>query len=452
MKKLLCAIALAAVCIGGPRLAFAENISLANDVFVAQDTNYDFPFAGDYSSLTFALTYSTTPPASFTFTDGRKSTATITVSKFNDLIPRAATMTISVMSASTTTLRNTGVTLNGERFYAGPGGEWTPVTTATGNAVALAAAINASSNFDAAAVSTVVYATCTVAGSYANAWAVATNSTTSFRLNGAGTSPIAFLNGSDRARLTINGVTYDIATATAVTSNAVTAKNISDTLMADSLFTAIAVSTWASNVVYTTAAAVGVNAYAITTSSPAALGVNGSASSQTGTFLNGSATTIDLTAETFTANIRPNTGYAVWLGTGGFTTPGGLANGTTYYLIRSNPGVYKLATTKANATAGTAIDITSQAGGGTFTMNPVVMPATTGFGLQWQTSNDNLNWSNYTTTDNNISISSITINSATAATTTLNNLGNVGYRYLRLKYSAPAQGGTNITATGNGRR
>lgn len=452
MKKLLCAIALAAVCIGGPRWGFAETISLANDVFVAQDTNYDFPFASDYSNITFALTYSTTPPANFTFTDGQKSTATITVSKFNDLIPRAATMTISVMSASTTTLRNTGVTLNGERFFAGPGGEWTPVTTATGNAVALAAAINASANFDAAAVSTVVYATCTVAGVYGNGWAVTTNSTTNFRLNGAATDATTFLNGADRARLTINGITYDIPTSTAVTSNSVTAKNISDTLMADSNFTSIAVSTWASNVVYATAAAVGVNAYAITTSTPAALGVNGSATSQTGTFLNGSATTIDLTANTFTANIRPNTGYAVWLGTGGFVTPGGLTNGSTYYLIRSNPGVYKLATSKANATAGTAVDITSQNGGGTFTMTPVVMPSTTGFGLQWQVSNDNLNWSNYTTTDQGVAVSSVTINSTTSAATTTTPLGNVGYKYLRLKYSAPAQGGTNITATGNGRR
>lgn len=451
MKKLLCAIALAASFVGGPRWASADTIELANDVVVSQDTNYDMT-SGDYSNLTFTITYSTTPPAASTFSDGRKSTATITVSNFNALIPRSATATISVMSVSTTTLRGTGVTLNGERFYAGPGGEWTPVTTATGNAVALAAAINASSNFDAAAVSTVVYATCTINGSFANAWAVATNSTTSFRLNGSNPASTFFLNGSDRARLTINGVTFDIPTSTAVTSNAVTAANISDSIVANTSLNTIITSTHSAGVVYATAAATGVNAYAIFTSTPNALRVNGSASVANATFLNGSANNIDLTNNTIDVTHKANTGFAVWLGTGANTTPGGLANGTTYYIIKVTAGQIKLATTKANATAGTAIDITSNGSGGTFTLNPVVMPATTGFGLQWQVSNDNTNWANFTTTDNNITISSITINSTTAAGSAANNLGNVGYRYLRLKYSAPAQGGTNIRATGSGRR
>lgn len=452
MKKLLCAIALAAVFVGGPRWANADQINLASDIFVAQDTNYDTK-VGDYANVAFTLTYSTTPPASFTFTDGRKSTATITVNNFAALIPVKATFTVSVQSASTTTLRGQGIIVNGVKYYGSPGGAWTPVTTATGNAVALAAAIDASSDWDAVSVSTVVYATATVAGSYANSWAITTNSTTNFRLNGGNASSANPLNGSDRARLMINGTTFDIQDATAATSNSVTAKNISDTLMANSAFTAVAVSTWASNVVYATASTTGVNAYAIQTSSPALLSVNGSASTAASTFLNGSATKISLTADTITAStVRVPTGYAFWLSTGAATPPGGLADGTTYYLIQSSAGLYKLASSKANAVAGTAIDITSQAGGGTFTMNPVVMPATTGFGLQWQVSNDGTNFSNFTTTDQGVAISSITINSGTSATTTANNLGNVGYRWLRLKYAAPAQGGTNITVTGNGRR
>jgi hypothetical protein len=47
--------------------------------------------------------------------------------------------------------------------------------------------------------------------------------------------------------------------------------------------------------------------------------------------------------------------------TGG--APGGLTSGTTYYVIRVSDTVIKLATSSANATAGTAIDLTSQGTG-----------------------------------------------------------------------------------------
>jgi len=451
MKKLLCAIALA-IFIGGPRLAFADSIELASDTVVSQDTNYDFPASG-YSNLTFTLTYSTTPPAAFTFTDGRPSTASITVNDYTALIPRKSTFTIDVMSASTTTLRSTGVILNGDKYYGGPGGAWTPVITATGNATALAAAIDASADWDAVAVSTVVYATATIAGTQSNAWVLTTNSTTSFRLNHSNPASTFPIGGQGRARLVVKGVTFDIQDSTAVTNSSTTAKNISDTLMANATISALFTSTWSAAAVITaTSTTNGANAYTLFTSTPNGLRLNGSATAASDTFLNGSVSKIDLSGNTIDATHRANTGFAVWLGTAGYTTPGGLANGTTYYLIKVTKGQFKLATTKANATAGTAIDITSQAGGGTFTLNPVVMPATTGFGLQWQVSNDNTNWANFTTTSGNISISSITINSTTSAGTAGNNLGDLGYRYLRLKYTAPAQGGTNIQATGSGRR
>ena len=50
------------------------------------------------------------------------------------------------------------------------------------------------------------------------------------------------------------------------------------------------------------------------------------------------------------------------------TVPAGLVSGTTYYVINTSGTTIKLATTAANATAGTAIDITSQ-GTGTHSIN-----------------------------------------------------------------------------------
>lgn len=52
------------------------------------------------------------------------------------------------------------------------------------------------------------------------------------------------------------------------------------------------------------------------------------------------------------------------------TLPGGLSTATNYYLIKVDADNYKFASSRANAQAGTAIDITSASGGGTHTFTP----------------------------------------------------------------------------------
>jgi hypothetical protein len=61
-------------------------------------------------------------------------------------------------------------------------------------------------------------------------------------------------------------------------------------------------------------------------------------------------------------------GEKVYLTTTG-VLPGGLSASTTYYIIVTDANTIKFATTYANARAGTAVDITSAAGGGTHTVN-----------------------------------------------------------------------------------
>lgn len=63
------------------------------------------------------------------------------------------------------------------------------------------------------------------------------------------------------------------------------------------------------------------------------------------------------------------TGTPCTLSNSGGTLPGGLATLTTYYIIRVDANTIKLATSLANAVAGTGIDITSAAGGGTHTLS-----------------------------------------------------------------------------------
>jgi hypothetical protein len=62
------------------------------------------------------------------------------------------------------------------------------------------------------------------------------------------------------------------------------------------------------------------------------------------------------------------TGAPVVYNNGGGTSVGGLTSGTTYYAIRVDPTTLKLATTRANALAGTAITFTSQGTGSAHTL------------------------------------------------------------------------------------
>lgn len=90
----------------------------------------------------------------------------------------------------------------------------------------------------------------------------------------------------------------------------------------------------------------------------------------------------DLMTYTTTTNLPSNllTGTRVRLTTSG-TLPSPLATATDYYLIRMSDGTFELATTYANAIAGTQIDITT-AGTGTHTLNWLLPRYTNGAGVQ----------------------------------------------------------------------
>ena len=90
----------------------------------------------------------------------------------------------------------------------------------------------------------------------------------------------------------------------------------------------------------------------------------------------------DIITMTSTTNIPSNilTGTRVQLTTT-TTLPAGLALATNYYVIKVTDSTFKLATTYANAVAGTAINITD-AGTGTHTMSRLLPRYTNGAGVQ----------------------------------------------------------------------
>ena len=88
------------------------------------------------------------------------------------------------------------------------------------------------------------------------------------------------------------------------------------------------------------------------------------------------------------------TGLKVRLTTTG-TLPGGLATATDYYIVLNDGNTIQFATSAANASSGSAINITSAAGGGTHTITPQAV----GANIILQTSVDGgTNWIDLATT------------------------------------------------------
>lgn len=96
--------------------------------------------------------------------------------------------------------------------------------------------------------------------------------------------------------------------------------------------------------------------------------------------LSGTVSAVTTGADSLTINNHPfNVGERVYI-TSTATLPGGLSALVQYFIIDTNTNTIKLATTKANAIAGTAIDITST-GSGTITVEHTKYLEATGNGL-----------------------------------------------------------------------
>lgn len=120
-------------------------------------------------------------------------------------------------------------------------------------------------------------------------------------------------------------------------------------------------------------------------------------------------------------------------GTTTTTLPAGLSLATDYFVIKLDADTFKLATSLANATAGTAVDITNT-GTGTHTLT-----ATTAAGnvTKLQVSNDGTNYAD---------LGSYTVTQTTSNVTTVWEVGRVYSRYLRVNHTPSAGQATLLVA------
>lgn len=334
-------------------------------------------------------------------------------------------------------MRNAFITLNGVKLRNGY--EWSDQGTATGTASSLATAMALISGVTAQANSTLITATATTKGAAANSFTL-TASTGAITFGSA-----TFTNGQDTAAITINGIvlTNGVQWATGADSSS-TARNISNAIQANTSLAAIILSTWnASGVVGATSTAVGTGVnYLISKNSPSI--TISSASGMTG----GTASAINTTNKSINiANHGYGTGTQLVYAKSAGTNPANLIPATTYFAVVTDANNFQLALTLANSTATTPtiVSISTQlaTGGGSFTLTPLAINGTST--LQWQVSNDNVNWFNTTA-------ASVTFASPFTSTSTAWDLGLQDFRYLGLNVVGPTTGGIVLKVVGNGKR
>lgn len=328
-------------------------------------------------------------------------------------------------------------TLNG--FKLKNGIDWSTGLSSTNTATSIVTAASSISGFTASASSNVVTISCTSSGTVCNSYTL-TSSSAAALLAGAGT----FSGGVNPVRMAINGtVLTEGVDFNAITSSAVAAVNLSNAINANStLAPLITASTGPIGVVTLTSDSVGAGTkYSLWSSNynglrPFATAMYGGSSGAVVT----TANELHLPAHGFTRALP-----VLYTKTAG-TSPGTLVAGTTYFVVPVDANNIQLAASSANAVAGSpVVGISTQAaaGAGSFKLTPLAYTGTAGF--FWEASNDGSNY-------NPVSVSSVTYSSPSSTpTSTLWDLGDINFKWLRLNATAPTTGALNLVVTVNGR-
>jgi hypothetical protein len=430
MKKTLLGILFSIL----PVFAFSQQSQvLVNDPGVA----YNQGFVADTSKIQFSVlsaqvNYSSSALANENFTGGQEASGTINVQSFAALSSATATDTIVVNSTGIPSYVTISVSGLGQSNSYTSGFNWLSSTTVDATASNIAAAMSGNPFVTATASGNTVTLTAKDFGALYNNINVSTSPIGSFLT--LGTPKLT--GGQDNAALNIGPVTLlQGRDFTAATSTTATASSIASAINANSLLSPnITASASGSTVTVTSILASASKNYGLVSSSPLNLVVNGMFSGTNPAWVLGSGKiNIPNTALTLAFPVLYNQG----------TSPaiGGLTNQTTYYAIPVDANDIELAATSADAVAGTFIDLTSSSTlstAPTYTLEP--LPSVAPASLQWEVSNDGVNYFDLAT-------SSVTISSFNGVQTASWNFGELGYQYLELYVTAPAQGGLNVVST-----
>ena len=325
----------------------------------------------------------------------------------------------------------------------------------TAMATNLAAQIAASSNtigITAASAGTVVSATATVAGAAGNSFATLTSnalaiSTAALTMSGGQSNAVTCING---ACLTANKDYYPATSNTVTAAAIVTAWSTQVASQTITLTSAGAIISATSTVVGTAP-----NSYLLTVTTNAItplvlVSSSATTGAQVGTFSGGTNAAYTLVNGTGTVLTIPNHGFntalPVLYSTGSATAITGLTNQTTYYPIYLTANTISLASSTVQAMLGNALPLTSsqtKTTADTFTLAPLAITGTPSW--QFVVSDDAINWVPFTTTVNNIAISSATYSSyISTGTVNVYDLNHMDYAWFGAKVIPPTTGALNF--------
>jgi hypothetical protein len=440
----------------GVDAATSVDMILPTGVPVAYSSTFSFRTGSlDWGSAETFVTSATV--ASKTFTDGSASTGSLTVVSFAALSSATATGNIVITSSGALTracVSGGGGGRNGNFNVCNPGDWAIDVVAASMTACNLAAAINSYN---------VILATCGINGASVVYTTAPFGSSTYnlFQIN-ASTPALTVTQmsgGQDNQSFSINGKLFKANTDFfPVTSNTQTGTNIATAITNSSQTIGVVANSAAAGIVTTTSTATGLSTnYAMTSSSDSALSLSlpktVTAPSSVGAMTGGAGPAYLVNTSTITiAGNGFSQGMQVL-----YTTPTvaitGLVGGTTYYIIEipatgSQTSSFMLATSLANALAGTAVTLASigtPTTADTYTLAPLAITGTPI--IKWVVSNDNTNWLPYTTTPlgQTVPSQSYTAYSSTGAVNVFD-FGHMDYGFLGMSVTAPLTGSLNVTA------
>ena len=366
-------------------------------------------------------------PATVSFKDGSASTGSLLISDLSGLTTAYATDTLTVSGASPS-LKGASVAFSGVVLREGV--DWSVGATTHLSAVKLTAAINAKVLWASAVENTsVITITARGVGSYYNSM------TLSSKNAGIAAGSALFTGGQDNAIAYVNGTALRVGPDWHVgATSATAATNLAAAIVANSdlnaLLTVTANSPSAGYVALSAKTTGAATNYTLGTSLASALTVSGAK-------MTGGAASAYSTGSPLIHAVAHGltTGMKVLYGQG-IATLAPLIDQTTYFAIRIDDDNVELASTSANAIAGTAIILTgTPSASATYTLAPPAIAGNTS--LLWQVSNDGITYTDMA------GQSTTTISTYGSASTTWD-LGLISNTYFQLKVTAPTSGGVKL--------
>lgn len=434
----------AAAFVAAGAVGIARAVGIANPFVNQPALAYNKRFVVDLNAAAVNTVAATTVFSSFTATNSSFSTGQVSTGSFlvaDNTVLTTATATNSIVVASTSgslgdSIVITQLTKPGALVLTA-GRDWNYGINVTSTAISIKTALDkVAKDFTTGRSGATLTLTATTPGTNANAIRVTTNNTDTLTIGAA-----TFTGGRNATVVAVNGYQFKAGVNFAVGAAASdTATNLKNAINARSGLSAQVLADTATSSVTLVSKHPG-TVYNFGTTSSNGTGIQ----PLHATMVGGANEAWTLGSKNITVSAHGMTlAYPILYRLGaGAPVISGLTGETTYYAIPVDANTLQLASSSANAQAGTGIVLASSStltAAKSYSLLPLAFTTAATTGAKWQVSNDGSSWTD-------MSVSSISWVAGGGAGTQNIDLGRINYRYLGLNVVAPTTGGLTMTST-----